>query len=469
MAQNWNPVLVNEKMNYQYTTADYISNTIWADSAGISGNDSVFYFNRVVTGHPINQEMMLRNQPQFLLKQMTRLDSGVYVFTDPGSFTIRSLANVGSIWTFDLEDEIESEVTAIDEIEFFGVSDSVKTISLSNGNEIWLSKSFGIVQFPYFDGSGNYELVGIQDTEFGESVPDFWDIFDFEVGDVFQRVYTYDYYSLHSTTKMKFMINSKEINIDNVNYNVSTIISYYNAYGDHYTDSYLDTLNYYLADFSKTNKFQHELILLENYPCGPIYSYPNLFSKNIAYIDTNGIISKRWGTNLGVTYSNLFYDTDPPGDTLIKLGSPECTCEEPHGISYAKSLGITSSYYNNNYNEIDFFVLEGYIKDGDTVGTITSDSLLLVGIDSHNFNKNSNYSIYPNPATKWITIKNLNSFNNDPFSFEILNLQGVLVKEEKNIKSKEFTMDVGDLPTGLYLYTIKNDNQVVQQGKLIIQ
>ncbi|MEZ5195309.1 MAG: hypothetical protein R2764_02565 [Bacteroidales bacterium] len=50
--------MVNEKMNYQYSTAEYISNTIWVDSASLAATDSVFYFNRIMIDHPTNSEMV---------------------------------------------------------------------------------------------------------------------------------------------------------------------------------------------------------------------------------------------------------------------------------------------------------------------------------------------------------------------------------------------------------------------------
>ena len=48
-AQNWQPINKFDKYNYQIDTTDYITNTIWADSVHLSGEDSVFCLNRIMT------------------------------------------------------------------------------------------------------------------------------------------------------------------------------------------------------------------------------------------------------------------------------------------------------------------------------------------------------------------------------------------------------------------------------------
>jgi len=100
-AQFWNPVLVNEKINFQYSDSAYISNTIWVDSAFLGGEDSVFYFNRIVKDVPGNPEIVLRNQPQFLLRNMSNDLNGTYFFTNPGSFVINALTPAGESWLYD--------------------------------------------------------------------------------------------------------------------------------------------------------------------------------------------------------------------------------------------------------------------------------------------------------------------------------------------------------------------------------
>jgi len=82
-------------------------------------------------------------------------------------------------------------------------------------------------------------------------------------------------------------------------------------------------------------------------------------------------------------------------------------------------------------------------------------------------NDNDRFKVYPNPVTDWLTVEHITSSNT--FDIEIQNLYGQLVKEEKNIKSPHYAMDVADLKAGVYFYLIKNVNQITQRGKLIIK
>lgn len=47
-SQNWAPISLNDKYNYQVDSASYISNTIWIDSVNVINSDSVFSLNKIV-------------------------------------------------------------------------------------------------------------------------------------------------------------------------------------------------------------------------------------------------------------------------------------------------------------------------------------------------------------------------------------------------------------------------------------
>ena len=203
-AQNWSPILPGEKMNYQHSDSAIITNTIWVRLTQIVNEDTIFRFNKVVKDVPDDPDIILRNQYQFFSSYIKKLDIGHYQFASPLNYHLHTTNNIGYSWNFG--NSLTAEITNIIEEVILSIQDSVKIISLSDGNEIRLSKSFGIIKFPDFENGGYFELVGIQNTEFGESVPDFWDIFDFEVGDIQQRLYYHDYpnYSHEHITKTLF-------------------------------------------------------------------------------------------------------------------------------------------------------------------------------------------------------------------------------------------------------------------------
>ena len=93
-AQNWAPIDRNEKFNFSQSGLNYISNTIWVDSAGSMGQDSVFYLNRIVTNcDTCPASFKLCNQPGFLKKQMYKLAGGKYEFRLPGQL-IRTMPSI---------------------------------------------------------------------------------------------------------------------------------------------------------------------------------------------------------------------------------------------------------------------------------------------------------------------------------------------------------------------------------------
>lgn len=90
-----------------------------------------------------------------------------------------------------------------------------------------------------------------------------------------------------------------------------------------------------------------------------------------------------------------------------------------------------------------------------------------VGIDNNFENTISN--IYPNPATDVSRI-DFNLYFNNNASIVISDLTGSSVKEIiLNSNSGTALIDVNDLFSGVYFYTIITDNKVIKTGKLVVK
>ncbi len=466
-AQDWSPIMTNQKMNYKHSDSAYITNTIWVDSVEIDNNDSLFYLNRIVKDVPNNQEIVLRNQPQFFSTSIIQQESGNYYFASPFNYFIPTLAGIGDTWDF--TNSISAEVTNITEDNIFGVQDSIKTISLSDGNEIWLSKNFGILKFPDFENGGYFELIGIQDTDFGEQVIDFWDIFDFEAGDVQQR-YSFLSHPPHIKVRnTKILFNSKEIFNDHITYDVYKVTGGYDSWSGQYSDYsdiYSGSISYSLDEYERVNNFQNELILLEDYYCeqtGDNFAFGRISVNN----DSLNLMTKHWGTHFdSPLFQGLYYETSITNDTLTTV-TGECLALGPHGMTYTESLGVTLKLYDDNIETIDYSYLTGYIKDGDTVGEITPDSVLITNIEEKAIPK-STFNIYPNPCKAIVNFKSNAKQIVFPIKFELRNTQGLTVKETL-ISEKEGQVDVSQISQGIYFYSIKSGNKIIQSGKLVVQ
>ena len=187
-AQPWSPLKLHEKFNFSINGVNFITNTVWTDSARAQGADSVFYLNRIVTNCDTCPVMFkLSNQPGILRSFMVRKPGGVYNFRNPGSAVIKTLAKAGDTWLYDSLANIQAQVVAIDAEAVFGINDSVKEILLSNGQSIRLSKNFGLLQFPSSGQAGYTSLLeGIEGRNLGQQVPKFREIYNFNTGDIFQ-------------------------------------------------------------------------------------------------------------------------------------------------------------------------------------------------------------------------------------------------------------------------------------------
>ena len=145
-AQNWNPISLNITYNYKTDTVQWITNTIFVDSINVNLNDTIFYLNRIMgeCNTCPNQTYKLMNKPQFLLKQVTKKTDSLFIFQDTSEFNIKPLKSNGDFWTFDSINSINATITSVSLQNILGIMDSIKTISLSNGDTIILSKSLSL-------------------------------------------------------------------------------------------------------------------------------------------------------------------------------------------------------------------------------------------------------------------------------------------------------------------------------------
>jgi len=136
-------------------------------------------------------------------------------------------------------------------------------------------------------------------------------------------------------------------------------------------------------------------------------------------------------------------------------------------VQYKQGLGRTIYDFLEDEQILEHY-LEGYIKNGDTVGIITPDSLLHTKISDHKTILKK-WIVYPIPTNEWLYIKQSNQNSQLVFNIELRNLHGQLVKQEKNIQTSHFALNIADLKAGVYFYVIKENEGVVQQGKLIVK
>jgi len=430
-AQNWQPINKAWHYNYRFNNANLVTNTILVDSAKAIGADSVFYLNRILLdcdtchaasfGSQYNCDscFVLGNQPQFLQRTIIKKTNGIYQFKDTGSIVFPTLATINTTWLFDSLWNISATVISINIETILGTNDSVKTILLSSGDTIKFSKSFGITLYPYKYGRNKYHrLTGIEELQIGEHVPDFKDIYNFNVGDVFCYA-TNSYYvgeSVHETyTATKSSIHSKSI--------TDTSITYYSSY------IRLTTIRTISIPFGNSTSTQSsdsgsgtgvikKINDPFNYCAQKIVDGSNTIIKKVSFtkdannkflkiagsIGNNNPFSANFG-NLNIAQTeytgsikrSFYYNVtfNPPIiENYFFNNFAEFNDEYSYEI-YKEGLGFIGKGdggFEHAYDE----ALVGYIKNGIAQGTIFSDDYLL---STNKITTNQKLKISPNPCS----------------------------------------------------------------------
>lgn len=452
-SQNWQPVNPAYRCNYQTDTSAFISNTILVDSVKVENGDSVFYLNRVAVA-VMNQSWdyyAMTNLPQFLQRKMIKESNGFYHFYDTLSFCINPFATINDTWLYDTLNSITATLFQQGIDSLFGILDSVKYIYLSTGDTIILSKNYGIVRFPNGYGQNHfYELKGVEGPDVGEQVPGFWEFFDFNVGDELQyesgswAMCAQDHYSF------KHKIVSKNISGDTITYYTEKFLTglYYNSCmsppeWDFYSFHGPSMLQFINSKTDLFNACNNQIVSINNYGlsssftgsgCINPYTETNIYVIQKLKNDQNGLIKECYQAQyLCNDTSDLYYVCS--GETVL-ITFVEGLGEVNHQImGFEWSLGES---------------LVGYVKNGDTVGNLTPDSLWLY--TNQNNSSKTVISIYPNPASGILYLESHEQWA----VAEIIDLNGKVVKRAEGNE-----IDISDLRNGLYAIRIHTTKGVV--------
>lgn len=89
-----------------------------------------------------------------------------------------------------------------------------------------------------------------------------------------------------------------------------------------------------------------------------------------------------------------------------------------------------------------------------------------VGINENQ--KKTNWKLYPNPSSEY-TILSIEDLPNEEFSLYIYDVYGRMVKEINNIVDKEIRINNTHLQSGIYFFNIQTKNNIIANGKMIVQ
>ena len=431
-AQNWKPVNPDYTYFYKNASGGLISNTVKVDSVTEPVGYPIFHLNTVTglcdtcqeylptctniwLGYPV---FFHRFAPNFLQKEVHQLNSGKYWFTDSASFVILSLSSLNQPWIYDTVNNITAQMINLAFADVFpGVADSTKTIALSDGNEIVLSKNYGIIKFQ--GSEQDYFLAGLitGTSGYGETPPGFWDYFDFNVGDVFQHFGNagsagYQQYTFYT---LKIKITSKQQTENTVKFG-RHVIRKSHTYGTVNISD--DTVTYINNADNLVNQIPNNRFNICDDPnfdgfceIWPADFYSKICLKDFMLSDGLRSISNYTEDE----YGNLMGACTEDENLLFTLN-------DFYGMTYTEGLGQTR-FDSGGFEYYDNWHIVGYIKNGDTTGSITPDEILLA-IDEKFSDKT--LQIFPNPATENLTFA-FSANGNTNVSIAVFDLQGRLI------------------------------------------
>jgi len=510
-AQNWMPIneddvyhyeLVGNTMSYDSvgTEIGFLRNnnpvdaTIWIDSVEVAAGQTIYHFNKIITDCDTcmmlgNSLVYLYKQPQFLLHQMVGYDDGTYVLVGENEWYIESQAALGDSWVFDMENGISAEVTAITEGEVLGVIDSLKYIDLSNGDNILLSKAHGIIEFSDIQNTMYHNLMGIQTRNLGFKMPGFKEIYDFNVGDVFEYYYRSGGIQGGYFGDTKIAVLGKQTGDDFITYDIKRIsyradYSYTGPSGYYEEDiteetiiDTIETFTFYESDM--VNAYPRQLFASEKYctdnlendywdraeiECewGSYYMENTLSQVHFGQNDDGGW--QKYLHSNGVPYLGYYAPIvshfDPVPDTENMLFNGKCL--SPYSRIWEEGLGETHLRFwcfEGGYERL----LTGYVKDGDTTGIVTPDEVLLTSFDEVSENEISRIMLHPNPA-----IDQLHFNIQAPRAFQelevtIYDTMGKVLKVNDLGMESSGRLDVSQLLPGVYLISFKVEDGILSR------
>lgn len=436
-SQNWNLIAPGSKYNFQLNTAAFVSNTIRVDSAAALGADSVFWLSQprglytigypyiVMVGNLLGDSVV--KHADFSYECRFRLP--LWPEYTQETFVIRAHAEPGESWEF--KSGIMATVSEKKDSVYWGVSDSLKTIELSDGKRLRLSKQFGLLF------SENQTLVGLQGKDKGLQLPVLADFYsDWVAGAVFEhyQIHNENYGSSQAKNWAKFYVLGKTVTADSIKIQVRRLNR---------------NETWYFSTQGPTT-FQDEVTTLVILNPQKV-SYPGLV-KEISYSDFTNTYYQQVAAGLQLTIEN----STPPG-----YGGPIRRDVWVQGIG---KTGYEFTYGYIGVHSSTIISLNGYQKvDQSPQGTIHPDSFYGITTSVPDEVDAAQFRMFPNPVSKGSVYIYCDSCPL-PERVDCISATGQVVRSFQPL-SLPIEMPVDDLSGGVYFLKMQfaGGQQVVKR------
>lgn len=483
-SQNWNVFNKNYRYNYKFDYSDLVSNVLFVDTVKQAGTDTIYAMNRIgveCTGScptvtaPLSPTVsyVVANMPQFLQRRIKKYSNGLVMLLDTSKQVIIPTCSLTQTWRFDSINNLDATCVNATTLSVFGQNDSVKTILINGIDTLLLSKNFGILQFPEpYSKNKYYRLVGIekknsydQTALYGEKVPNAWDFYSMDVGDVICSISGYNTTfnqpsgcSKNKTTVLSKILISNEFVYTRYSCVFSRNANYYGLANSCSsstnipscgTNSYSPGSNYLSSPNLVCNTF---------YPNKMYYSGNNYPENNIVKFgkDNQGRFYKYCGRACPNNGTPILPNLNAIEFLQLEFGKVYSVLNNG-SISVAVCFGVGFGQIRNTVIGFEYYsnwCLTSYFKGGVMYFGGTDP----IGLEENKPNSEQNF-IHPNPASSKITLPEL-----EDLQVKVYNSIGQLVLTSRDQSS----IDVSQLPNGIYLVAIESENIKINK-KLIIE
>jgi hypothetical protein len=431
----------------------------------VIGIDTVLYFEKKIKPTGITATCDNRigyswnfDAHSFLGEKIIISSNGDFLFQGTDTLLLKPQASLNDFWYFN--DIITATVIDIKADTIWNTPDSIKTILLSNSDTIRLSLNFGLLQFPDPDSTGLYcTLLGLQkeNNTWGLRTPDFWDAYEFNVGDVLMyQCEESAFQGCVGSNFHKIRIIQKTILSNGFTYDYiklwgagdyhSCISNCYTAFPNSGTVTFLnDNVGYYgfhpnefgFTKDSTTSPFFSE----SNFLC---FTSLNADSQIVKHLIVNDHSCIQTDSTFFTNYLGYY--------------------------RYEPMLGFTDFGYSGFENAF-LTNLIGYIKNGDTVGTILPDGSLY-HMNTNRIEKNVHNFVawVENPANIPQIHLKLREIPIETIEISLYNSNGIKILVQNLFSEEsEFRIDVPNIPSGIYVLRLRKQSGSEQYLKWILQ
>lgn len=431
--------------------------SIRVDSATEVAADSVFWFNKIVVdvpdsfpgnncGYPSWQGPAYSYGNENLLgtKMLEKANGEFQFIAETGdTIFIHTQAPLLSSWTFLSDSSLTAMISSRTLETFHGQVDSVVTIAIINGEELRISKNYGVLTVHNFNAYWSSAPVTVYQQRRLPAKPNYLDFYDFEIGDQFRFFEASAVIGspgwTHYHDGFEVLSRQNYLNGDSIGYSVARSQRQRGMLPNSIPFDTVIPTDTIAWTFRRATERFLELGTMDQFE-------GRLLRQEFPSINFNG----------RETFAFTCYILDTCNQTL------NWCVDGGNGQHYTIGLGQT---LDGTYAIVDRErELTCYVKQTDSVAPC---AVPLVEIPEPQPNEMA-LNIFPNPFTESTTLQfaNTRGLRHD---LTVTNVTGQVVRKITDIVGDHVTIERGELPSGLYFFALKSSDGQGGTGKLLVK